>query len=97
MTDDNVTEEQRLEMIRQAVGMSERLHMKLHAKLVSKGLVPVDAMIGAVHAAIKTAAPETGGVFQAIEWMRSAVDHAEMILIDEIRTGGSAGSGNTIQ
>lgn len=97
MTDHNLTEEQQLQIIQKVIQDCEKFHIKLHTDLVRRGIEPIDAVIGAVHAAIKTAAAQTGGMFEAIHWMRTAVDHAERILIEEVRTGGCDIKGNTIQ
>lgn len=69
-----------------AIASSRKLHRSLNAKLIDKGVIPVDCAVGAAYALHDLATRMfDGDSVAAIEWMRTAVDVQERQLLDPNR------------
>lgn len=62
--------------IRPVIEMAQRLHGSLHAKLIEKGVAPIDALIASLYATHGLATAMQGPV-AATDWMRDALDEIE--------------------
>lgn len=63
--------------VQEAVAMSQRLHGKLHGRLIEQGMIPFDALIGSMYATYGLAVALHGNPVAAIEWLRTALDTIE--------------------
>ena len=69
--------EDEFERVRPVIEMAQKLHTSLQAKLVEKGVQPIDALIGSLYATHSLATEIHGNPVGAIEWMRDALDTIE--------------------
>ncbi|UUL82229.1 hypothetical protein [Sphingomonas qomolangmaensis] len=65
------------ERIRAVIEMAQRLNTSLHAKLVDKGVAPIDALIAGTYALHQLATKFHGDPIAAVEWLRDAIDTIE--------------------
>lgn len=65
------------DQIKQVIEMAQRLHSSLHAKLLEKGIAPIDALIASTYATAELASHLHGNPVSGVEWMRDALDQIE--------------------
>lgn len=69
--------EEEYQHVRPVIESAQRLERSLHAKLIEKGVAPIDALIASLYASHDLATALHGNPGAAIEWMRDGLDTIE--------------------